>query len=609
MALTTVDIFSENNSPEASGLGARALRENEKLAHGAFETLKLFETWRSSRSQTAKYFKYVAGDSWEKSIYDALVAQGVTPLSINKLVVRLVRIYGYILENTGRYQAFPLENATMEDAVVATKLLEEVDVDGDFTNASVDAYIDASVGMMGGWIEAYLYDNGTPCIERLPSFNVLPDPSVPFSKQSRKARRITKVDWMSTEEIIEKWPEKEDEIMAVVEVQTGATDFFSETGNFWSTIDGPDVNLQEELFNRKENLYRVIEMYYRKIIPVYSVELPGIGDIGPLTKAVAQAVSDRLGGGLRIRRSMKKVTMKQIMMADLVMLHEEVLDVQNDQFPIFGMGYYEFSGFSFSLVKVLAPLIDEINQSRTTMNVALHTSGMPWLHSKKGSLSPEMKRRLEKYRGVAGLHVESEPGFPDPYIMPGGEVNVGQYRRMEMADSNLDEISGVDQTSIAQQGKNEPLGTTLLRNENLGRVLKMSLENRKRMTTEAARYLIDIARANGSMMSFQHSDGNVVQIDGSRFEGKEIGVKLMEVDKSQTRKQVEFNEMSSFVSQFIPPQSFPAIVPILINATNWEHDTKQALLQAVDQQNQDKLGPEQQTALQNMLTASKMGQI
>lgn len=592
-------------SEERKLLGARALSNNDKLAHGAFETLKLLETWQSARRETAKHFRYVANDMWEKEIRDNLISKGITPITINKIIPRLNRIYGHVLENSGRLQAFPLEGANQEDAVMASKLFEELDIDGDFTNATMDAYIDASVGKMGGWAEAYTHDDGTPCVEKLSPFHVLPDPAVSFSKQSHRARRICKVDWKSLDDIIYLFPEKEDEIMAVADRDTGAVDFYAESGMFWETTSGPDVNLQEELFNRKENLYRTIEMYYRKTIPVYSVEIPSVGEIGPFTQAVAREVAHRLGG-LRVTRGMKKIAKKMIMMADLVLLHEEVLDVQNGQFPIFGMGFYEFSGLSFSLVSILQPIIDEINQARTTMNVALHMSAMPWFHSKRGALSPEMKRRLEKYRGMAGLHVESEPGYPDPYNVQGGDVHQGQYTRLELADRDIEEISGVDATMIAQQGKNEPLGTTLLRNENLGRVLKMSYENKKRMTVDIGRYVLDMYREAGNNVAFRDASGEMVEIDASLLRGKKLGVKFQEVDKSLTRKKVEFGEMTTFVQTFIPPEMFPSILPILVNATDWEGDTKRALLDAVDSQNEDRLNPQQQAALQRMLTQSSL---
>jgi len=592
-------------SEERKLLGARALSNNDKLAHGAFETLKLLETWQSARRETAKHFRYVANDMWEREIRDSLISKGITPITINKIIPRLNRIYGHVLENSGRLQAFPLEGANQEDAVMASKLFEELDIDGDFTNATMDAYIDASVGKMGGWAEAYTHDDGTPCVEKLSPFHVLPDPAVSFSKQSHRARRICKVDWKSLDDIIYLFPEKEDEIMAVADRDTGAVDFYSESGVFWETTHGPDTNLQEELFNRKENLYRTIEMYYRKTIPVYSVEIPGVGEIGPFTQAVAREVGQRLGG-LPVRRSMKKIVKKMIMMADLVLLHEEVLDVQNGQFPIFGMGFYEFSGLSFSLVSILAPIIDEINQARTTMNVALHMSAMPWFHSKRGALSPEMKRRLEKYRGMAGLHVESEPGYPDPYNVQGGDVHPGQYTRLELADRDIEEISGVDATMIAQQGKNEPLGTTLLRNENLGRVLKMSYENKKRMTVDIGRYVLDMYREAGNNVAFRDASGEMIEIDASLLRGKKLGVKFQEVDKSLTRKKVEFGEMTTFVQTFIPPEMFPSILPILVNATDWEGDTKKSLLEAVDNQNEDRLNPQQQAALQRMLTTSQL---
>lgn len=599
-----IDINVEE-SEERKLLGARALSNNNKLAHGAFETLKLLETWQSARRETAKHFRYVANDMWEREIRDNLLSKGITPITINKIIPRLNRIYGHVLENSGRLQAFPLEGANEEDAVMASKLFEELDIDGDFTNATMDAYIDASVGKMGGWAEAYAHDDGTPCVEKLSPFHVLPDPAVSFSKQSHRARRICKVDWKSLDDIIYLFPEKEDEIMAVADRDTGAVDFYAESGMFWETTSGPDVNLQEELFNRKENLYRTIEMYYRKTIPVYSVEIPSVGEIGPFTQAVAREVAHRLGG-LRVTRGMKKIAKKMIMMADLVLLHEEVLDVQNGQFPIFGMGFYEFSGLSFSLVSILQPIIDEINQARTTMNVALHMSAMPWFHSKRGALSPEMKRRLEKYRGMAGLHVESEPGYPDPYNVQGGDVHPGQYTRLEVANRDIEEISGVDATMIAQQGKNEPLGTTLLRNENLGRVLKMSYENKKRMTVDIGRYVLDMYREAGNNISFRDASGEMVEIDASLLRGKKLGVKFQEVDKSLTRKKVEFGEMTTFVQTFIPPQMFPSLLPILVNATDWEGDTKKALLDAVDSQNEDRLNPQQQAALQRMLTQSSL---
>jgi len=592
-------------SEERKFLGARALSNNDKLAHGAFETLKLLETWQSARRETAKYFRYVANDMWEREVRDNLISKGITPLSINKLVPRLNRIYGHVLENSGRLQAFPLEGANQEDAVMASKLFEELDVDGDFTNATMDAYIDASVGKMGGWAEAYYHDDGTPCVEKISPFHVLPDPAVSFSKQTHRARRICKVDWKSLDDIIFLFPEKEDEIMTVADRETGAVDYYAESGMFWETTNGPDVNLQEELFNRKENLYRTIEMYYRKTIPVYSVEIPGAGEIGPFTQAVAREVAHRLGG-LRVTRGMKKIAKKMIMMADLVLLHEEVLDVQNGQFPIFGMGFYEFSGMSFSLVSILAPIIDEINQARTTMNVALHMSAMPWFHSKRGALSQEMKRRLEKYRGMAGLHVESEPGYPDPYNVPGGDVHPGQYTRLEVANRDIEEISGVDATMIAQQGKNEPLGTTLLRNENLGRVLKMSYESMRRMKVDVGRYALDMYREAGNNIAFRDASGEMVEIDASLLRGKKLGVKFQEVDKSLTRKKVEFGEMTTFAQTFIHPQMFQSILPILVNATDWDGDTKKALLDAVDSQNEDRLNPQQQAALQRMLTTSSL---
>ena len=111
-------------------------------------------------------------------------------------------------------------------------------------------------------------------------------------------------------------------------------------------------------------------------------------------------------------------------------------------------------GQTRGMVHDLLSIQDEVNVRRTArLNIIGRTSNSGWKYE-KGSLTPEMKRRLEKEGGMPGLMLEwtkgadkelSEPQQISPVQAP---VSIEQLEKE--AESDMKEVAGINDSALGQ---------------------------------------------------------------------------------------------------------------------------------------------------------------
>lgn len=478
----------------------RAINNHETLTHISQTAVNAMNVWREARQLTERAFAYAEGGSWEYNteLRDALNKAGFPTLKINLIFPRLLRISGNEREVRARMVAIPTQDAGIVDADVATRLLDWVNRNSDADDEISRAFLHALIGRMGGWIEV-TWDNsddplGIPKVKHVNPYFIYPDPAFGLY-EIKKHRFIIKSFWATTEDMVAQFPDKEEEIRAVMGDFRTQRSLLQNMQDWWQRVRGGGEELRQEFVNEKENTFRVFEMQERRPRRQHLVVNVADGRWKEVDSAeMAAQIVDRFPGLEAVTRTVDDIyTMTSL--ADYVLLQEELNEVQNGMFSIIPVGAYDFSGRNFSLVDELTGVQEEYERARSSMLHILHTTAASgWMYHDQ-ALDPDMEQRLESDGAAPGLILKVRPGFPMPERILPAPLSSGEVDRSQLAMADADAISSIGPGELGQpEGGSESGVLHAQRVKEATTTLRPILDNIKKSKKLLASYLLDLMR-------------------------------------------------------------------------------------------------------------------
>lgn len=565
----------------------------------------LLESWRDRREASAKNYAFVEGGKgqWDTAIYDGLVNRGIMPLSINMLLPRVLRILGYQDEIKGRLIAKPTVNSSVDDAEVATRLLDWSNFDENRDMALAEAFGHMIIGEMGGFIEWFWGQReeslGIPRVEALNPFFVFPDPAFKL-REHWKHRYIAKSYWEDYNYIVMKWPEKRDEINAIARDYKANKRWWRGVTDFFQSLKGGRAELDVELIDQQENMFRLIELHERKPKKEYKIYNLGTGESSdPMSKAQAMALQNQFTDVQMVEHETNEIW-TTITLGRWLVLDQFKRKIQNNVFPIVPIEAYNFSGMNFGMIGQAKDMQAEYNQTRTAILTLLHTTAASGWKYMKGSLDPEMKQHLEKFGASAGLNIEYNPSFPPPDKIQPNPFPQGEAERAEYARRDIDDITSFGPGQLGQREEQAESGIlNAQRTQNALVTLRPLIRNLHEAHQTIGQCQLDLMAEHLQsgraipIVGEENAESDVFQYNGS-IAFKRFNIKLVKGQQSETQrlqKLLEWREVMQFVAGVGIDNP---LLPFFIDSLDWPDKDK--VLQAI-MPDPDALPPQMQVEL------------
>ncbi len=501
----------------------KAVDNQETLSRVCRVASDRISAWRQARERTAEAFEFVQGKSWKQETVSALEARGLPWLVINIILPKVLRILGWEQQLRTAMIAIPTMDAGVEDADIATKLLRWCEQVTEADDKFSKIFAHALIGEMGGWgrVDWSTLDDpmGEPSFEWISSLMVLPDPACDDFYNMKKQSSIIVTEWKRAEDIFAEWPEKYEEIKAVVGEPTERNKtWWDRISDTWTAIMGPSQDVDDDFVNTKDGMYRIIEMEERrrkKRLVLYDVydgqQVEGVYDQD--ATIMRESDPERYEVVERVIDEIWTITT----MADLVLLQEKPNDVQNRKFSVVYCGGYNFGGNNFGMVQQMTGVQKEYQQARSSMLHILHTiAASGWMYWDE-SLDPDMVERLEKEGAGSGLVLRVRQGMRQPEKIQPPAAPPGEIYRADMAYEDLNRISINEETQGREQNAGQSGILFQAKVQQAMIQLEPLLKNLQRCKRLTAQLFLDI-------LSMKLIPGRVVQIIGEENQVEEVVV-------------------------------------------------------------------------------------
>lgn len=545
----------------------------------------LLESWRDRREASAKNYQFVEGGKgqWDSGVYDQLVSRGILPLSINMLLPRVLRILGYQDEIKGRLIAKPTVNAGVDDAEVATRLLDWANYDENRDMALAEAFGHMIIGEMGGFIEWFWDDReeimGIPRVEAVNPFFVFPDPAYKL-REHYKHRYIAKSYWEDYSYIVSRWPDKRAEVDAIARDQRGSRRWWRGVTDFFQAIRGGRAELDNELIDTQENMFRLVELHERRHTKEYVIYNLADGSVSePMERSQALALQNQFSNVQMVVRNKQEIW-TTITLGRWIVLDYFKRKVQNNILPIVPIEAYNFSGMNFGMIGQAKDMQAEYNQTRTAILTLLHTTAASgWMYS-KGSLDQPMKDRLERFGASAGLNVEYNQGFPPPQKIAPNPFPQGEGERAEYARRDIDDITSFGPGQLGQKEEQAESGIlNAQRTQNALVTLRPLIRNLQEAHATIGHCQLDLCSEHLQtgraipIVGEESAETDVFRYDG-RIAWKKFQIKLVKGQQSETQrlqKLLEWREVLQFVAGVGVDHP---LLPFFIDSLDWPDKDK-----------------------------------
>lgn len=451
------------------------------------------------RESSRKWYDYVQGDMIDSSDEAKLKKKGLPVIKLNIILPKILRVMGAERKARAGVKAIPLRGGKSETARALTKLFEKIRVDSDGFRQIRDAFIDAVISDLGGWLEVvWTNDNdplGQPIYRSVNPFYIVWDAASQRYDLS-DARWIMKTWWASKEDILRDFPEKVSEVNEYLQVSTGnrVAGFMQAA---WERIRGAKESVDSQFVNTKENLFRIIEAQIRE-------EVREVRLFDPVTQAV-ERVDDKeelaimkaqFPRLIEVDFKWDRIRIVTTVGGNLLFLQDEPADVQNGMFSLIPIWAYNFGGKPFGMVRNMAAGQDLFwKETSSALHITNAIANPVWMVP-KGSLEEREKKALEQYGARTGYVME--------YDAIQGQrphrdfINAPVLGKLTLADrgqQNTEEVSGVGQNAVGRSDSQQESGVLVQRRiaETLA-MLEGLFDNKMRSIVMLHQYLIALSQ-------------------------------------------------------------------------------------------------------------------
>lgn len=558
-----------------------------------------------ARRRSARFYDMVRGNVVDPAIKSALKDKGLQALDLNIAKPKLMRVMGAEREARAGIKAKPLRRGRIDTAETMTKMFEWVRVnspepgqEGNGFSEIADAFFDALVTEIGGWLEiVWSNDNdpwGQPVYRRINPFHVVYDPNRRGYGLSRD-RAILKSWFASADDVIRDFPDKGKEIEKLYGNKRQR--WYEPLVSAWASITGSQSNLDDEFIDRKDNLIRVIEAQRRDetvmpaLFDLMTQELMYVDDQEE-RQAMITASDDGTGRSNLVEVDVKKDKIRIIttLGGDEMLLQDEDADVQNGQFSLFPIWAFNIGDKPTGMMTDLeAPQELYWKQISSALQIVNSSANPIWLIP-KGSVTKKVLNEIEKYGARTGFVVEYDP-LATAGREPRRDMNptppMATLDLAERAQVLVDVISGIGQNAVGRQDSSGESGELVkTRVSEAMAILEPVFDNKQRTEVMIHNYLIAVFQQKFTtyrILQFTDMQGGVEKLElnvetaHGIMNDMKTGEYGIAIEKAETRyfREGKFLKLLSYVEK---TGVTPAKEQLLIDAFDELNEEEKTLL-------------------------------
>ena len=546
--------------------------------------------WAETGKRAVDYFE---GRQWSAANMAKLTREGRPILTINKIRPLVNLVVGYHLNNQTDRRALPSNDATgtAEMARVLSHVLKNISDINELQFVDAEVHLDGIVTGRGWWeIEQDYTENllGECAIRAVDPFMVLPDCDGQDYDPNR-ANRISKVDWVSVDEI-EAWygPDAANRLaplaaygmtqsamplsvplelehvtpmrtFGMVDDRSQGLRLFRERGAEWADTYRKLV--------RRLNVQHYVRTWRWCMVDMDTGDRRWIPDTwGADMREKASAWAAENGIPLALQNVRTRRLRWTHIIGDTVVWDRWSEYGSMTLVPFFP---YFRRGITQGMVEPLLSVQDEINVRRAArLNMVMRASNNGW-KVERGSLTPQEKRNLEVNGGRAGFVLEYDRKggtLMEPQQITPQQSPVSIKELEAEAESDMQEIAGINRAALGQsEGANTSGRAVLARQQQTVIGLEQFRSNWKRsvrmtgarMTAVVQDFytqprLLRILGKNDSnpmemMINVRAADGVINDVTQGRY-----SMVVDETSLTDAFLDAQFNELITMMQQGLP---------------------------------------------------------
>lgn len=178
-------------------------------------------------------YKMLAGDQWDPNTLHTLKKEGRPCITFNRIHPLINQVQGFVMQNKREARYFPTEQTDAEFADTMNTLATWAREHGDYEKAEMQAFKDMEICGVGVTREFVDYDenpDGKIVKKRIFPQNMAWDQGA-RDVNLRDARWVCNVNFLTEEQVKEKYPEKADEILAATRAARSPFDNAQSSGD------------------------------------------------------------------------------------------------------------------------------------------------------------------------------------------------------------------------------------------------------------------------------------------------------------------------------------------------------------------------------------------
>lgn len=412
------------------------IKEVELLRYGDRKLEEYEDYWRPFFDESEKEKRMYFGDQWDPNLRRAIEEQGRPALDINLIFPTVNRLVGQEKANRVPPRYYPVGDDDDELSETFNMLYKYVEGRTNLKFLMSDWFLDGCVAREGYiWLDLHWDENYKREIKltREDNHNVLKSPNS-IENDMTDSPEVFRVRWMTSEKIVEMWPNKEAEIRSKLSLREDTFDQIWDKGN--------RVTLHPHHYeDRVRGVFKVVEMYKfltkekTELIDLVRGRTIPVDDIEDIQKFLEENKQVR-----PIKRKKKELWV-------FVWCKNIVLDyykhpVQTGKYPAVRFFPYRIGDEVFGVVTNLVGPQEEVNKRRSQLIHSLNMqTNSPLFIEQNGFVDgPDLAERKMR---AGGKVVEYKRGFTAPQYGRFPVLPNGFFEGENVSRGDIKEISGV----------------------------------------------------------------------------------------------------------------------------------------------------------------------
>jgi hypothetical protein len=530
-------------------------------------------------------YRFVSGDQWKDIDKQYLIDNGRPVLTINRILRGVLYLTGLWDQTRQEPELLPQEASDVRSTELMSVLYKWVGMRSDEQGIDRQVFRHKTVAGLGFWkisVDLEKDPEGLPVWQVLHPLSVFPDPNW-LDVGWDRIQYCFHAEWLSLDEAMDMFPEKEDEIRrrygAWIDTTAQGQGEHSVSISPDETYAGDSAADMRQWWDPETQRARLLEIWSMRRLKITVAVDAQSGQVITAEPDEVKRVREAIKKGLIDKAAVSLVPQVVKRVKRAYMIHEILLDDDLDspfdrqEIPIFpALGYY-FGHQPFGIVEPMKDPQREKNRRRSTMTeIAMRATQSGWLNRRDGGADSQ---ELEKHVSGVGKIINYEQEKPELIRAPDMPQNLILLERM--ADQEIETVVNLNQEMLGQTTQKTISGRAIRARQQGGLVVQQPFINTfqedkgraARFMVAAIKQLIGVGRAMrilGSMATQRPNDPRLQTLGSSPDEVLRLlegaysvdydlvmGSKDFEPSVAQQRWATLVDSMEQFGAQAIPP--------------------------------------------------------